>query len=72
MQQARSSVALRPILEKLAELYPTHKSYAKAFRRATRDAVRSKFILKPNAKLLNRAAKKSDIGVGSPSGAFLD
>jgi hypothetical protein len=61
--------------EKLAELYPTHKSYVKAFRRATRDAVRSKFLLKQDAKRLNAAARKSDIGtpgVGSPGGAFLD
>lgn len=61
--------------EELATLYPTHKSYVKAFRRATRDAVRSKFLLKRDAKLLIRAAKKSDIGspggAGSPSGAFV-
>lgn len=57
---------------KLAMLYPTHKSYVNAFRRATRDAVRSKFLFKPDAKRLNRAAKKSDIGIASPSGAFLE
>jgi len=55
--------------EKLAELYPTHRSYVKAFGRATRDAVRSKFLLKPDARLLKRAAGMADIG--SPSGAFL-
>lgn len=48
--------------EKLAELYPTHKSWVKAFRRATRDAVRSTFLLKRDAKRLNAAAKQSDIG----------
>jgi hypothetical protein len=62
--------------EELAMLYPTHKSYVKAFRRATRNAVRSKFLLKRDAKRLNRAARKSDIGspgpAGSPSGAFLE
>jgi hypothetical protein len=47
--------------EKLAELYPTPRSYVKAFRRATRDAVRSKFLLKPDARVLTRAAGKSDI-----------
>jgi hypothetical protein len=56
--------------EKLAELYPTHRSYLEAFRRATRAAVRSKFLLTRDAKRLNRAAARSDIG--SPSGAFLD
>ena len=56
--------------EKLAALYPTHRSYVNAFGGATRDAVRSKFLLKRDARLLRRAAGMSDIG--SPSGAFLD
>jgi hypothetical protein len=55
---------------KLAELYPTHRSYVKAFRRATRAAVRSEFLLTQDAKRLKRAAAKSVFG--SPSGAFLD
>jgi hypothetical protein len=56
--------------EKLAELYPTHKSFVKAFRRATQAAVRSRFLLTRDAKRLNRAAAKS--AFGSPGGAFLD
>jgi hypothetical protein len=43
----------------------------KAFGRASRDAVRSKFLLRPDARLLRRAAAKSS-EFGSPSGAFLD
>jgi hypothetical protein len=37
---------------------------------ASRGAFRSKFLLKPDARLLRRAAATSDFG--SPSGAFLD
>lgn len=43
--------------EKLAELSPTHRSYVGAFARATRDASRSKFLLKRDARLLKGRRK---------------
>jgi hypothetical protein len=48
--------------EELAELYPNHRSYVRAFRRASRDALRARFLERHDAKLLIRAAKQSAIG----------
>jgi hypothetical protein len=48
--------------EKLAALYPDHRSYIRAFRRATRQARRSGFLVGRDGRLLHRAAKLSDIG----------
>ena len=48
--------------EKLAELYPDHRSYKRAFRRAAREAKRSGYLVGKDARLLVRAAAKSDIG----------
>jgi hypothetical protein len=46
----------------LAALYPTHRDYVSAFRKATRRAVRAGFLRKKDARLMMRAAAASDIG----------
>jgi len=46
----------------LAALYPKHKTYVKQFNSAAADAIKSKFLLKQDAALLKKAAKKSTIG----------
>jgi len=47
---------------KLAELYPDHRSYVRAFRRAASDAVRAGYLRRKDARLLSRAASLSTIG----------
>jgi hypothetical protein len=46
----------------LAALYPDHRAYVAAFTRATRRALRAGFILRPDAKLMEKAAAASDVG----------
>ncbi len=46
----------------LASLYPSHRAYVARFDKATRNAVRAGFLLKPDAKLLKRWARGSDVG----------
>jgi hypothetical protein len=46
----------------LQSLYPTHRAYVAAFRKATTDAVRAGFLLKRDAKLLKKWAAQSDVG----------
>ncbi|HUE30807.1 MAG TPA: alpha/beta hydrolase domain-containing protein [Verrucomicrobiae bacterium] len=46
----------------LASLYPSHRAYVARFDRATRKAVRSGFLLKPDATLLKRWAAGSNVG----------
>jgi Alpha/beta hydrolase domain len=47
----------------LAALYPDHASYVSAFNEATDRAVKSGFILPPDAELMEAAAASSDIGM---------
>jgi hypothetical protein len=46
----------------LAALYPNHHSFVREFRRASGEAVRSRFLLRRDARALKRAAARSDIG----------
>ncbi len=46
----------------LAALYPTHRDYVSAFKKATRRAVRAGFIRKKDARLMTKAAAASIIG----------
>jgi hypothetical protein len=46
----------------LASLYPTHRSFTKAYAKSLKRAVRKGWILKPDAKLIKRWAADSDIG----------
>src|SRR2546427_1972202 len=46
----------------LASLCPSHRAYVARFDKATRDAVRAGFLLKPDAKLLRRWAAGSNVG----------
>ncbi len=46
----------------LDQLYPTHLNYKKAFRKATREAVRNRHIRGRDARLMKKAAKASGIG----------
>jgi hypothetical protein len=46
----------------LATLYPTHRDYVAAFKKATRRAVRDGFIRKKDARLMTKAAAASSIG----------
>lgn len=48
--------------QKLASLYPTHRAYVTAFKKATKRAVRAGFIRKKDAKLMKKAAAASNIG----------
>jgi hypothetical protein len=47
---------------KLQTLYPTHRAFVSAFRKATTDAVRAGFLLKRDGKLLKKWAAQSDVG----------
>jgi hypothetical protein len=47
---------------KLAMLYPSHAAYLKAYKRATRRAVRAGFLRKADATLMLEWAAGSDIG----------
>jgi hypothetical protein len=47
---------------KLASLYPTHDVYVKAYKKSLRKAVRSGYILKADAKLMQAWAEGSTIG----------
>lgn len=49
----------------LADLYPTHKAYVQAYRKATNRAARRGVILRPDARLIIRNAELSDIGGAS-------
>ena len=46
----------------LTSLYPSHRAYVARFDKATRNAVRAGFLLKPDAKLLKRWARGSNVG----------
>jgi hypothetical protein len=46
----------------LAALYPTHRAYVSAFKKATRRAVHAGFIRKKDARLMTKAAAASSIG----------
>ena len=46
----------------LASLYPKHSAYVSAFSKATSNAVKAGFILKPDATLMKAAAKASAVG----------
>jgi Alpha/beta hydrolase domain len=46
----------------LLALYPTHRTYVSAFRKATTAAVRSGFLLRRDARLLKAWAAASDVG----------
>jgi len=46
----------------LATLYPTHGAYTSAFNRAARRAVRAGFVMKSDARLMERAAARSAVG----------
>ncbi len=47
----------------LSALYPTHGDYTKAFNKATASAKKAGFILGPDATLLKKSAKASNIGL---------
>lgn len=47
---------------KLASLYPTHKTFVKAYNKALKRSVRAGWILKPDAKLMKQWAEASTIG----------
>jgi hypothetical protein len=47
---------------KLASLYPTHRAFVFSYRKAVNQAVKSGFILQPDAKLMRQWADGSDIG----------
>jgi hypothetical protein len=47
---------------KLASLYPTHKAFTSAHKKALKRAVKKGWILKPDAKLIKQWAAGSDIG----------
>ena len=47
---------------RLAALYPSHRAYVSAVRKATQRAVRRGFLLPPDAKLINASAAASTIG----------
>jgi hypothetical protein len=49
-------------LPKLHALYPTHHAFLSAFDRATRHAVRRRFVLEPDAELMRAWARTSSIG----------
>jgi hypothetical protein len=46
----------------LASLYPKHTKYVSAVRKATNQAVKAGFLLRPDAKLIKASAKASSIG----------
>jgi hypothetical protein len=46
----------------LATLYPTHRGYVRAVRRAARSAVRRRVLLRPDARAIVAAAVASDVG----------
>jgi hypothetical protein len=46
----------------LAELYPTHKAYVKAYKQATKRAVRAGVLRRRDARLIIKNAKQSNIG----------
>jgi hypothetical protein len=46
----------------LAALYPDHAAYVSAFEKAARRAVRARFILKPDARLMRAAAAAAHVG----------
>src|SRR5262245_746685 len=46
----------------LATLYPTHRAFEFSYRKAVNRALRSGFILKPDAKLMRQWAASADIG----------
>jgi hypothetical protein len=46
----------------LASLYPSHRAFLDAYRKAVQRAVRAGWILPPDAKLMRRWAAASDIG----------
>lgn len=48
--------------ERLAELYPTHDAYVRAYEDATDRAVRAGFILPEDARLMKSAAAASSVG----------
>jgi hypothetical protein len=48
--------------EELATLYPTHRAFVFSYRKAVNRALRSKFILKPDAKLMREWAAGADVG----------
>jgi len=57
----------------LVSLYPSHRAYVARFDKATRNAVRAGVLLKPDAKLLKRWARGSNVGRrgGRPSAGAL-
>jgi len=46
----------------LTSLHPSHRAYVARYDKATRNAVRAGFLLKPDAKLLRRWAAGSNVG----------
>jgi hypothetical protein len=46
----------------LASLYPKHTKYVSAVRKATNQAVKAGFLLRPDARLIKASAKASSIG----------
>jgi hypothetical protein len=46
----------------LASLYPTHKTFTKAFGKSLKRAVKAGWILKPDAKLIKKWAAAADVG----------
>jgi hypothetical protein len=46
----------------LATLYPTHRAFVFSYRKAVNRALRSGFILKPDAQLMRQWAASADIG----------
>jgi len=46
----------------LATLYPTHRAFVAAYKRALARAVKARWILRPDAKLMREWAAASDIG----------
>jgi hypothetical protein len=47
---------------KLASLYPSHRAFVSAYKKATARAVRAGWILSRDAKLMRQWAAGSDIG----------
>jgi hypothetical protein len=47
---------------KLASLYPTHDDFVKAYNRSLRRAVKARWILKPDAKLMKQWAAGASVG----------
>jgi len=46
----------------LATLYPTHRAFVVSYRKAVNRALRSRFILKPDARLMRQWAERADVG----------